>query len=121
MAGGAVVKVACLVALVVFVAASTVPEAEAAVTCSLVSRNVAPCINYLRKGGVVPPPCCAGIRGLNSAARTPADRKAACGCLKSAAGSIPGINFGLANALPSRCGVRIPYKISPTTDCSKVN
>ncbi|XP_057972326.1 non-specific lipid-transfer protein 1-like [Malania oleifera] len=120
MAGGAIVKVACVVALAVFVVASTVPEADAAVTCGLVTSKLAPCINYLRKGGPVPQPCCNGVRALNSAAKTPGDRKAACGCLKSASSSINGINYSIAAGLPGACRVNIPYKISPSTDCSKV-
>ncbi|MCE3052255.1 tyrosine protein phosphatase, partial [Datura stramonium] len=53
--------------------------------------------------------------------KTPADRKTACTCLKSAANTIKGINAGKAAGLPAACGVNIPYKISPSTDCSKVS
>ncbi|MFS7999401.1 putative plant lipid transfer protein/Par allergen [Helianthus anomalus] len=62
---------------------------------------------------------CAGVKRLNSAASNSADRKLACGCLKSAYQSNPGINSANAASLPSKCGVSIPYKISPNTDCSK--
>ncbi|KAL9274938.1 Non-specific lipid-transfer protein 1-like protein [Drosera capensis] len=36
-------------------------------------------------------------------------------------GAISGLNLGKAAALPGKCGVRVPYAISPSTDCSKVN
>ncbi|KAK3405011.1 hypothetical protein EUGRSUZ_K01283 [Eucalyptus grandis] len=45
---------------------------------------------------------------------------AACKCLKSASGSISGINFGVVAAIPGKCGVNIPYKISPSTNCNSV-
>ncbi|WP_431194237.1 non-specific lipid-transfer protein [Listeria monocytogenes] len=96
------------------------PYAEA-ITCGQVASGVSPCIGYLRRGGPVPPACCSGIRGLSNAARTKPDRQTACRCLKSAAGSISGINFALAAGLPGKCGVSIPYKISPSTDCNRVN
>nr|XP_017245496.1 PREDICTED: non-specific lipid-transfer protein 1-like [Daucus carota subsp. sativus] len=60
-----------------------------------------------------PPGCCSGVRSLNGMAKTPVDRKQACTCLKSVFGSIKGINYGLAAGLPGKCGVSIPYKISP--------
>ncbi|XP_049374996.1 non-specific lipid-transfer protein 2 isoform X2 [Solanum verrucosum] len=64
--------------------------------------------------------CCGGVKGLLGAAKTPEDRKTACTCLKSAANSIKGIDTGKAAGLPGVCGVSIPYKISPSTDCSQV-
>ncbi|WP_219816177.1 MULTISPECIES: non-specific lipid-transfer protein [unclassified Arthrobacter] len=97
------------------------PHAEAAVTCGLVSGKVAACIGFLRGGPGPSPACCGGIRALNSAAATPADRKTACTCLKSAAASIKGMNYGKAAALPGACGVRIPYPISPNTNCNAVH
>ncbi|KNA20465.1 hypothetical protein SOVF_052120 [Spinacia oleracea] len=54
-------------------------------------------------------------------ASTPDDRKAACGCLKSAAASVKGINYSAASSLPAKCGVNIPYPFSTSTDCSKIN
>lgn len=91
----------------------------AALSCGQVASAVGPCIQYLKAGGAVPGACCSGIKALKNAASTPADRKVACSCLKSAATSISGINLGLAAGLPGKCGVSVPYKISPSTDCSK--
>ncbi|KAG9443607.1 hypothetical protein H6P81_014947 [Aristolochia fimbriata] len=110
-------------ALACFLLVSAVlgPYAQAAVTCGSVAGAVGQCLGYLRgTGGAPPAGCCSGIRGLKAAANTPADRKTACNCLKSAARGISGLNYGLAAALPGKCGVSIPFKISPSTDCSKV-
>nr|UHK12171.1 non-specific lipid transfer protein 1b [Fagopyrum tataricum] len=111
-------KLACLLMVCMAVAA---PEAEAALTCGTVTKNLVPCLPYL-KGGTGPSvPCCNGVKALASSANTPADRKIACGCLKQSSGAISGLNLGNAAALPGKCGVSVPYKISPSTDCSKVN
>ena len=109
-------KIACFVVLCMLVVA---PHAQA-LTCGQVASAVAPCLSYLTGGPSIGAGCCNGIRGLAAAAKTTADRKTACTCLKSAAGSIKGINKGKAAGLPGRCGVSIPYKISPSTDCSKI-
>ncbi|KAK8558273.1 hypothetical protein V6N13_038746 [Hibiscus sabdariffa] len=93
---------------------------KGAIRCGQVTSSLAPCISYLRSnGGNVPPPCCNGIKSLNAAAQTTPDRQAACNCIKSSSASISGINYGLARALPGKCGVNIPYNISPSTDCKR--
>ncbi|KAL5806734.1 hypothetical protein ACOSQ4_029467 [Xanthoceras sorbifolium] len=97
-----------------------VPVAQAALTCGQVTSNLGPCIPYLKAGGMVPSACCSGIKNLNGAAATTPDRQQACKCLKSVASSISGINYNLASGLPGKCGVNVPYKISPTTDCNSV-
>ncbi|KAF8042181.1 hypothetical protein BT93_A0716 [Corymbia citriodora subsp. variegata] len=111
-------KLVCLALVVGLVAVA--PLAESGVTCGQVASSVAPCLGYLRSGGVIPTACCSGIRSLNSAARTTPDRQTACRCLKAASGNIQGLNLGLVAALPRKCGVNVPYKISPSTDCSRV-
>ncbi|MBA0628501.1 hypothetical protein Godav_023219, partial [Gossypium davidsonii] len=117
MASSMSLKFACVVVLCMVVGA---PLAQGAITCGQVTSSLAPCISYLRgNGAAIPPGCCVGIKSLNSAAQTTPDRQAACKCIKSAAGSISGINYGIANGLPGKCGVNIPYKISPSTDCNR--
>ncbi|CAK8575196.1 unnamed protein product [Lathyrus sativus] len=90
-----------------------------AVPCGRISNNLVPCLSYVQNGGYVSPRCCYGIRGLVKAARTTADRRATCACLKSAAVSLKRINVGYAAALPGKCGVNIPYKISASTNCAR--
>ncbi|XP_030481226.2 non-specific lipid-transfer protein 1-like [Cannabis sativa] len=111
-----IVKVLCLVVLAMVIVS---PVAHA-ITCGQVSSSIAPCLGYLRMGGSVPAGCCNGIRSLSNAAKTSTDRRAACNCLKSAANGIKGINYNLASGLPGKCGVSIPYKISPSTNCNSV-
>ncbi|KAF8706984.1 hypothetical protein HU200_030510 [Digitaria exilis] len=120
--GRDVVAVVAVVVLLVVVAAETASAAvsEAAVTCGQVNSAIAPCLSYARGMGSAPSAgCCSGVKRLNSAASTTADRRAACSCLKSAAAGISGLKLGNAASIPSKCGVSIPYTISPSVDCSK--
>ncbi|KAL6508094.1 hypothetical protein OROGR_024289 [Orobanche gracilis] len=95
--------------------------ADAAISCSTVANDLLPCINYVLYGGPPVPPasCCQGIKTLYGQASAPADRQAVCSCLKSVAGSATPTVVENAAALPAKCGVSIPYKISPSTDCAK--
>uniref|UniRef100_P19656-2 Isoform 2 of Non-specific lipid-transfer protein n=1 Tax=Zea mays TaxID=4577 RepID=P19656-2 len=105
-----------VVALVLLAAATS----EAAISCGQVASAIAPCISYARGQGSGPSAgCCSGVRSLNNAARTTADRRAACNCLKNAAAGVSGLNAGNAASIPSKCGVSIPYTISTSTDCSR--
>ncbi|KAK4796637.1 hypothetical protein SAY86_028963 [Trapa natans] len=117
MAGSGVLKLACAL----FAAAAVVlPVAEAVISCGQVAATIAPCIPYVRSsGGPVPMACCGGVKSLNSAIGATPDRQAACKCLKAAAGSIPGINYGLAEGIPAKCGVPMPFKISLSTNCDR--
>ncbi|KAJ4704251.1 Non-specific lipid-transfer protein [Melia azedarach] len=110
-------KIVCALVLCVLI---TAPVTHA-LTCGQVTSSLGPCIPFLRTGGGSPPvPCCNGVRSLNAAARTTPDRQTACRCLQTAARQISGINPNVAAGLPGACGVNIPYKISTSTDCSKV-
>ncbi|KAK1355553.1 Non-specific lipid-transfer protein [Heracleum sosnowskyi] len=113
-------KVAVAIMCMVAVLSLSAPLAVEGLTCGQVASSLGPCLNYLKVGGVVPPGCCSGVKSLSGIATTPADRKQACTCLKSISGSVTGINAGLAAGLPGKCGVSVPYKISPSTDCSQV-
>ncbi|PWA57476.1 non-specific lipid-transfer protein 3 [Artemisia annua] len=115
----AVGKLAFVVLLSLMVA--IVPHTvQGAMTCQMVINSLTPCATYVTRGGPVPPSCCSGISSLYRSATTTTDRQTACKCLEQGVGMIPGLNLDAASTLPSKCGVNIPYKISPSTDCSKV-
>ncbi|CAK8575159.1 unnamed protein product [Lathyrus sativus] len=117
-----VTKVVCL-AIVCLV--SFGPNAGEAVPCGQVVNSLMPCVSYIMNGGSVPLRCCDGVKGLNNMARTPADRRDVCTCIKNAVTSsgfsYSNTNLGNAASLPTKCGVNIPYRISPNTDCKSVN
>ncbi|WMV45390.1 hypothetical protein MTR67_038775 [Solanum verrucosum] len=102
----------CIAAVGVMLA----PNAEAIISCGQVVERLS--IEYVREGGVLPTSCCSGIKTLNGEAATTPDRQAACNGIKSTAATISNINLDLAATLPTKCGVNLPYKISPSIDCS---
>ncbi|XP_042015442.1 non-specific lipid-transfer protein 1-like [Salvia splendens] len=113
---------AIIMLIMAVVAAAAAAQGEAAVSCSTVMTDLSPCINYVMYGGAQVPPvnCCQGIRSLYNQATSTPDRQTVCSCLKSVANSATPAIITNAAALPSKCGVNIPYKISPSTDCSTV-
>nr|AZZ09239.1 lipid transfer protein 4 [Tanacetum parthenium] len=113
-------KLSCVVVMMVVLLALSASEVEA-ITCGQVVSAVAPCLGYLRNGGAPSPSCCNGVKGLRNNARTTGDRKTVCNCLKSASSSYRGVSGSYAASLPGKCGVNLPYKISPSTDCNRIN
>lgn len=112
---GMTMKVLCIIVACMVVAA---PYATA-LTCKDVTSKLISCLNYLKEGGKVSVGCCKGVKALDAAAKTTADKKIACACMKNAYKAIEGIKTDNALVLPKKCGVDIPYKLSPSTDCSK--
>lgn len=92
---------------------------HAQMTCGQMVNNLYPCIDYLMNGGAVPGTCCGGVRTLFNSANSTPNRRAICKCLKSVLGQVSYNNNNLKNAqaLPGKCGVNIPYKISPSINC----
>ncbi|KAL4606457.1 hypothetical protein ACB092_09G104500 [Castanea dentata] len=117
MASSLVLKLTCLAVMCMVIGA---PVAQAAISCGQVQSSLVACISYLRSGGSPTQACCNGVKSLNNAAKTTADRQAACECLKTAAGSISGLSPANAASLPGKCGVNVPYKISTSTNCKNV-
>ncbi|KAK9734256.1 hypothetical protein RND81_04G126600 [Saponaria officinalis] len=113
-------KLVCMIMLCMVVMTTHGKVGAVAITCGGVTKSLAPCMAYIRgSSGVTPPAkCCAGVRALKGMARTPADRKTACNCMKTAAGRIKGLNYGNANKLAPQCGVTISYTFSPNTNCN---
>ena len=119
MAGPRFVTLALAVLLAAAVAAP--PAAvRAAMSCSTVYNTLMPCLPYVQMGGAMPPqPCCGGIRSLLAQANNTPDRRTICGCLKNVAnGASGGPYVTRAAALPSKCGVSLPYKISTDVNCN---
>ena len=108
----------------VLLAAAVAPPAtvRAAISCSTVYSTLMPCLSYVQSGGVVSRGCCSGIQNLLAEANNTPDRRTICGCLKNVAnGASGGPYIGRAAALPSKCNVALPYKISPSVNCNSIN
>ena len=93
---------------------------EAVVSCNQVITNLRPCVSYVTGGGYPSSNCCSGVKQLSTAARTTPDRQAVCRCLKSLVNGVKynGQNVANAAALPTKCGVTLPYSINPNVDCN---
>nr|GME09495.1 non-specific lipid-transfer protein 1-like [Ipomoea batatas] len=113
-------KAASMVVMSMVVAAAMMAAGLHAqsMSCSTVVTDLYPCLDYVENGGAVPMDCCEGIRSLYTSAATTADRQTVCNCMKNAASSVTGLNLDLAAGLPQKCGVSIPYQISPSVDCA---
>ncbi|THU72974.1 hypothetical protein C4D60_Mb04t17880 [Musa balbisiana] len=61
----------------------TAPHVTPAITCGQVTSALSSCISYATGKGSLTSACCSGVKSLNSAAKTSADRKTACTCIKS--------------------------------------
>lgn len=115
MASSMFVKLTCM-AMICLVLGT--PLADAALSCGQVQLTVAPCLGYLRRPSPsVPAPCCNAIRSVNNQAKTVPDRQGVCSCLKSVL-RLPGLNLPALAALPAKCGVNLPYKVTPSIDCN---
>ncbi|KAL8224746.1 hypothetical protein R6Q57_017303 [Mikania cordata] len=106
------------VLITMVVAATVVGLTESAVSCKLVVSSLTPCATYLIRGGQIPTKCCNGVKSLYADADTKQDRQMACKCMEQAAKLVPGIKIKYAGELPEKCDVHIPYKITPTFNCS---
>ncbi|CAN6327866.1 unnamed protein product [Urochloa humidicola] len=110
------------VAAALLLLAAAARPAGAVLSCSTVYSTLMPCLGYVLSGGTVPRACCSGIQSLVSEARTTPDRRAICTCLKNvAAGAAGGPYISRAAGLPGRCGVSLPYKLSPNMNCNSIN
>ncbi|KAI4356141.1 hypothetical protein L6164_000188 [Bauhinia variegata] len=118
MAGPVMMKLTCLAVMVCLVLG--LPMAESVITCTQTQSAVVPCLGYLKSGGAtVPAPCCNAVRSLNNLAKTTPDWQAACRCIEAAVKAVPGIKPAALSAIPGKCGIHLPFQISPTMDCSK--
>ncbi|KAI4356122.1 hypothetical protein L6164_000169 [Bauhinia variegata] len=102
------------------IAVMAAPITDAAISCSTITRGLAPCLSYLKGSGVLTANCCGGVKALVAAARTTQDKQAACNCLKSTAAKLGKLNEPNAASLPAKCGVNIPYKISTSINCATI-
>ncbi|CAN0899027.1 Non-specific lipid-transfer protein A [Linum grandiflorum] len=93
----------------------------AAINCGQVDAYLAPCIPYLingAAGGDPAPKCCEGVLNLKTNTPTVDERRAACACVKVAAGRYP-VKDDAAASLPTKCGVSVSIPISKTIDCQR--
>lgn len=91
-------------------------------SCTTIIVELTPCAAFIKGDDNVPSSgCCSGIKNIGNVAKTPADRKAICGCLKQALSRVGTYDKNLIPQLPQQCGVAINLPaIDASTDCSKL-
>nr|XP_009618455.1 non-specific lipid-transfer protein 1-like [Nicotiana tomentosiformis]XP_016450818.1 PREDICTED: non-specific lipid-transfer protein 1-like [Nicotiana tabacum]AHB86570.1 non-specific lipid-transfer protein LTP1.1 [Nicotiana tabacum] len=116
----------CIPLVVVAVITATITTtaapiaADETVTCDTVINSLRSCLGYVIGGGIVPSECCNGLKSLLIVARTTADHQSACKCLKSIDSGVTREEFSRVASIPRICKAKVPFKISPDVDCSKI-
>ncbi|KAJ8770364.1 hypothetical protein K2173_014977 [Erythroxylum novogranatense] len=116
----ALIKLLGVMVFFMVLAEVMVTDVQADIDCNSVENELLPCISFLQNGNEASLACCNGVKSVNNTAITTIGRQQTCRCLQNAANQFPGINPKNAAELPDKCGVRIPFTIGPSTDCSKV-
>ncbi|GAV67310.1 hypothetical protein CFOL_v3_10816 [Cephalotus follicularis] len=108
-------KLACVVVVCMLVGA---PLAQT-IPCSAVQNALAPCIPYFKSNGrgAVPQECCTIVRELKAQTNSTTALRADCACFIKFIRTEK-YNFDTANSVIDKCGVKISFKISPTTNCN---
>ncbi|KAL1368833.1 hypothetical protein HN51_022970 [Arachis hypogaea] len=117
-------KVACMAMMMMMMCMimDLISLAQAGPSCGNVQDALSPCIRYVT--GIdnnVPGACCNGIKKVKSQSKTTQDRRSVCKCIKTTAHSIKKLNIHKLAGLPAKCGVNLPYKLSPSIDCNRIN
>ncbi|KAJ4851494.1 hypothetical protein Tsubulata_026244 [Turnera subulata] len=111
-------KLACAVLMCMAAYASI---SQAAITCKQIVGILAPCETYLENVAPLADTCCSRVKFLNKLGNTTAaDRQKVCKCVKSAIANSTDSYLGLAQGLPTKCGVSTPFPISRTVNCTSV-
>lgn len=119
MASSVVLKLTCLVLVCMMVSAA---KAKTYLPCNeVVVNSLRPCVIDIAYGESVSDTCCGGIKSLQHLAKTRAERTSICTCLEQFLDGYPYTDdhVRLGAALPQKCGVNLPYMISPTMDCNR--
>ncbi|KAI3713172.1 hypothetical protein L1987_71745 [Smallanthus sonchifolius] len=105
--------------LAMIIMALVMVQPTEAISCGELATMLAPCMDYLRSGGSPSANCCSGVRRVQDATQSQADRKIACNCAKSAAGQLK-VQVDAASSLPGKCGVSVTIPIDPNVDCNTI-
>lgn len=114
----------CMAVVVVAVvgAPSKAKADQVTIKCDDVTNYLKPCMDYLLSGISVisqTGECCTGIKNLNEVAKSSEDQQSVCNCLKEVARKAPSYMVKRAAVLPTKCGIQLPYQISPSTNCAR--
>ncbi|QHO25009.1 Non-specific lipid-transfer protein [Arachis hypogaea] len=115
-----VVKVTYLTMLIMCITLGQMTQAVE--LCGKIDATLVPCVEYLsRNEHIIPQSCCDGVKNLNAGAKSKEDRQSVCNCIRRMTKNLRGLKPDKLAKLPEQCGVKFPYKLSPSMDCTEVN
>lgn len=107
--------------MVVFaVVANLMVEPGEALSCSDLGASLGQCSSYATGASSEPSGgCCSAVKQLSGMARTTADRRQLCSCLKQSASTFPNVQLSNIAAIPQKCGVpSASFSVDPNFDCN---
>ncbi|KAK2414900.1 non-specific lipid-transfer protein [Trifolium repens] len=121
MANSILIKVTCFVVISLFLGISLADPAE---LCDKIRHAFIPtCFPYLRNpdSSIPPPePCCNALKDINNEIPDTDERRVACKCMQFVITITPGADLpDRAIALPGKCGVDLPFQLSPWEECDR--
>ncbi|XLS82640.1 hypothetical protein HN51_048471 [Arachis hypogaea] len=122
MASSFVLKIIYLAMMIMCIMLGQISSlTQGAPTCGKIRITLAPCLSYLRRNGdrdLIPRKCCHGVKKVNHGTKNKQDRQSVCKCIKRTTQNVKGLNLKKLANLPQKCGVKLPYKLSPSMDCN---
>ncbi|OIW11736.1 hypothetical protein TanjilG_20220 [Lupinus angustifolius] len=100
--------------------ASPSPYCVAHIECAEIIEYLQTCVGYLKHGGASDKPpstCCDGVKAVLNKLKSVDDKRDACNCIKAIV-QITKLKLENARNVPIKCGIKIPFQISPDFDCS---
>ncbi|KAK1388748.1 AAI domain-containing protein [Heracleum sosnowskyi] len=96
-------------------------ERGEALSCGDLSASVSQCSSYAT-GAVGNPSggCCSAVKGVYALAKTSADRKVLCNCLKQSSSAVPNVQLSNVAAIPQKCGVPLSFSPDPNFNCNSI-
>ncbi|CAL0326336.1 unnamed protein product [Lupinus luteus] len=90
------------------------------IECAEIIEYLQTCVPYLKHGGasdIPPSTCCDGVKAVVNKLKSVDDKRDACNCIKAIV-QITKLKLESARNIPIKCGIKIPFQISPDFDCS---
>ncbi|KAG9441597.1 hypothetical protein H6P81_017451 [Aristolochia fimbriata] len=101
--------------------ASFLSHVEAAIDCAGMKHELASCVPYLTAKVIqAPKKCCSGMRKMNKVVDTEENRKAACECMREAAGKTPALRTDRVHGINPLCETKIPNDVIVNPSCKSI-
>ncbi|CAN6448399.1 unnamed protein product [Victoria cruziana] len=108
-----------VVLVVLLLVSPSFEQVDDAVDCESIHKMLEHCRPYVTGIADHPKPaCCEGVDHVSSMIHTHDERVQVCDCLKEKINSFRHINLTTLTTLPTECGFKFHFPLSPDVDCS---